>query len=161
MDQRFLEFLGNFFLSAASGQKQIADIFSWMQQGYSGCEELTSMFRKFYGLEKVPSSEAESKKKDHKALHDFQQSFNAYMRLLGVVSEAEHQQLLDKFKRLEEKCEAQEAMIRSLKLLLDAKMTDQNEFIQSMQNIMADQNKIFQQMAQSFWEIGKTSSSDK
>ena len=161
MDHRFLEFLGNFFLSTAHGQKQIADIFSWMQQGYSGYEELTSMFRKFYGLEKLPPSDAESKKKDHEALRDFQQSFNAYVRLLGVVSTAEHQELLDKFNRLEEKCEAQEAMIRSLKLLLDAKMTDQNEFIQSMQDIMADQNKIFQQMAQSFWEIGKPSPSNK
>ena len=161
MDHRFLEFLGNFFLSAASGQKQIADIFSWMQQGYRGYEELTSMFRKFYGLEKHPPSDAASKKKDQMAFRDFQQSINTYMRLWGVVSDAEHQQLLDKMRRLEEKCEAQEAMIRRLKLLLDAKMTDQNEFIQSMQDIMVDQNKIFQQMAQSFWDTGFAGNKNK
>jgi hypothetical protein len=161
LDHRFLEFLGNFFLSAAHGQKQIADIFGWMQQGYSGYEDLTSMFRKFYSLETPPPSEVEGKKRDEKAFQDFQQSFNAYLRLLGVVSESEHRHLLDKLEKLEEKCEEQEKMIRNLKQLLDLKITDQNLFFQSVQDIMAGQNKIVQQMLESFWEIGSSSRSNE
>ena len=119
------------------------------------------MFRKFYSLETPPPSEAESKKRDEKALQDFQQSFNAYLRLLGVVSESEHRQLLDKIEKLEEKCGEQEKMIRNLKQLLDLKITDQNEFFQSMQGIMAGQSEIVQQMLKSFWEIGNSSRSNE
>jgi uncharacterized protein (DUF2147 family) len=154
LDHRFLEFLGNFFLNAAQGQKQMADLIDWMEKGGSGYEKLTAMFRKFYDLETPAPSEVEAKKRDAEALHDFQQSFNAYLRLWGVVSGGDHQQLLDKIKKLEEKCKEQENMIRNLKQLLNLKITDQNEFLKSMQDIMADQNRIFQQMVQSFWEIG-------
>jgi hypothetical protein len=159
LDQRFLEFLGNLLLSAARGQKLMADIFSWMQQGYSGYEELTAMFRKFYGLETPSPSAVEGQKRDEKAFQDFQQSFNAYLRLWGVVSESEHRHLLDKLKKLEDKCEEQEKIIRNLKQLLDLKLTDQNEFFQTMQDIMAGQSEVVQQMLKSFWEIGQSSQS--
>jgi hypothetical protein len=160
VDHRFLEFLGNFFLSAARGQKQMADIFSWMQQGYSGYEELTCMFRKFYGLETPSSSEGEGQKRDEQAFQDFQQSFKAHLHLWGVVSELEHRQLLDKLETLEEKCKEQEKMIRNLKQLLDLKIADQNEFFQSMQDIMAGQSEVVQQMLKSFWELGQSSRAD-
>jgi hypothetical protein len=154
LDHRFLEFLGNFFLNAAQGQRQIADLLDWMGMGYSGYEKLTAMFRKFYGLEAPAPSEVEAKKRDAEALHDFQQSFHAYLRLLGVVSESEHRQLLDKIEKLEEKCEEQENMIRNLKQLLNLKTTYQTQFFQNMQDIMSGQSKIFEQMLKSFWEIG-------
>jgi hypothetical protein len=46
-----LEFWGNFLINAAKGQKQLEDMSKWMQQGFEGFDELTGMFKKFYGLE--------------------------------------------------------------------------------------------------------------
>ena len=50
MDRQFLEFWGNFLLSAAKSQKQLEDMTEWMKGGLKGFEELTSLFRKIYGL---------------------------------------------------------------------------------------------------------------
>ena len=52
MDRQFLEFWGNYLLAAAKGQKQLEDMNQWLNQGFSGYEELTAMFKKFYGLER-------------------------------------------------------------------------------------------------------------
>jgi hypothetical protein len=48
MDRQFLEFLGSFFLNAAKGQKQLEELTRWIGGGFSGFDELTRMFRKFY-----------------------------------------------------------------------------------------------------------------
>ena len=47
----FWNFGGNFLINAAKGQKQMEDMSKWMQQGFEGFDELTGMFKKFYGLE--------------------------------------------------------------------------------------------------------------
>jgi hypothetical protein len=161
VDKRFLEFLGNFFIHAAQGQKQLDDIAGWMQQGYAGYEELTAMFLKFYGLEPTSPFDTASQTKNKKALQEFEDSFNIYLRAFGVVSESEHQQLKDEYEKLKHQCEEQQKTIRSLKMLLDAKYADTNEFIQNMQDIMTNQNELFQQLMQSVWEIEKKDSKDR
>jgi len=54
MDRQFLEFWGNFLLNAANGQKQLEDMTHWMKKGFSGFDELTDMFQRFYGLDGLP-----------------------------------------------------------------------------------------------------------
>ena len=51
MDRQFLEFWGNYLLSVARGQKQLEDVTRWISGGFSGVEELTALFKKYYGLE--------------------------------------------------------------------------------------------------------------
>jgi dTDP-4-amino-4,6-dideoxygalactose transaminase len=51
MDRQFLEFWGNYLLAAAKGQKQLEDLNRWIRRGCSGFEELTAMFKKYYGLQ--------------------------------------------------------------------------------------------------------------
>ena len=62
MDSQFLEFWGNYLLAAASGQKQLEDLNRWISQGFSGCDELTAMFNKFYGLEHPCNNDSDSTK---------------------------------------------------------------------------------------------------
>ena len=52
MDSRFLEFWGNFLLSAAKGQKQMEEMADWVGQGFkaAGFEDLAAMFTRAYGL---------------------------------------------------------------------------------------------------------------
>jgi hypothetical protein len=51
MDRQFLEFWGNYLLSVARGQKQLEDVTRWIHGGFSGVDELTALFKKYYGLE--------------------------------------------------------------------------------------------------------------
>ena len=53
MDKQFLEFWGNFMLNAAKSQKQLEDMAEWMKGGFTGFQDLTSMFEKVYGLKEV------------------------------------------------------------------------------------------------------------
>ncbi|UCF92841.1 MAG: hypothetical protein JSW39_01400 [Desulfobacterales bacterium] len=153
MDPRFLEFLGHFLISAARGQRQVADMCNWMQQGLAGSEELSALFRKIYGLEEPSGADQKDKEQ---ARQDFQQAFRAYMRLLGMVPLAEYEELSANYEKLKAQSAAQEETIRSLKMLLDFQNMDQTQFVQSMQDLITDQNKIFQQMVKNFWEFGQT-----
>ena len=85
MDRQFLEFWGNYLLAAAKGQKQLEDLNQWLRQGFSGFEELTAMFKKFYGLERSPVEISDSAKACESAAAGFRNSFNAYLDLMGVV----------------------------------------------------------------------------
>ena len=85
MDRQFLEFWGNYLLAAAKGQKQLEDLNQWLNQGFSGFEELTAMFKKFYGLEHTPQKNSDSTKAWENAVAGFRNSFDAYLDLMGVV----------------------------------------------------------------------------
>jgi hypothetical protein len=144
MDENFLEFWGNFLLSAARKKKQVDDVTAWMQKGFTGFEEMTAMFRKFYGLDQMSEQSADYKKMTEKAMQDFQQSFREYMGALDFVPRREHLNLVEKYENLKEKCSAQEETIRHLKMLLNAKGIDQ------FQHLIKDQGELFQNMIKSF-----------
>ena len=61
------------------------DLNQWIGQGFSGFEELTAMFKKFYGLEPPPDDNSELAKAWENAAAGFRNSFNAYLELMGVV----------------------------------------------------------------------------
>jgi hypothetical protein len=88
MDRQFLEFWGNYLLAAARGQKQLEDLNQWIRQGFSGFEELTAMFKKFYGLENPRMQDSDSTRAWQNAAADFRNSFNAYLNLMGLVRAA-------------------------------------------------------------------------
>ena len=56
MDRQFLQFWGDFFTNSAKGQKQMEDMTKWMQQGFKGFDDLTALFQKTYGLDRLSES---------------------------------------------------------------------------------------------------------
>jgi len=124
MDRHFLEFWGNFLINAAKGQKQLEDISKWMQQGFEGFDELTGMFKKFYGLEHMEKNTPAYMETWKKASENFQKSFKDYLRLMGVVSKDEHLTLVKKYEELKEKVAAQEETINNLRMLLEEKKVE-------------------------------------
>ena len=107
MDRHFLEFWGNFLINVAKGQKQMEDIAKWMQQGFEGFDELTGMFKKFYGLEHMEKDTPAYIETWKKASEDFIKSFKEYLCLMGVVPK--------------EKVVSQEETIKHLRMLLNEK----------------------------------------
>ncbi|MGD8229748.1 MAG: hypothetical protein PVH82_04280 [Desulfobacteraceae bacterium] len=146
MDRHFLEFWGNFLISAAKGQKQMEDVAKWMTQGLKGFEDLTAMFRTFYGLDNVSESAPDYVKAWEKAAKDFQQSFHDYLNLFGVVSRQEHLELIKKYEALKKKVAEQEQTIKHLRMQLEGEGADLGEIIRGYQNLVKKQTDQFQRL---------------
>lgn len=162
MDEKFLEFWGNLMLSAARGKRQSDDISNWIQKSFGsfgdltaqqsvpGFEELATMFRKFYGLDQLPERSAEYQNMAKKASEDFQNSFNDYLGMMGMVSRKDHLPLVEKYEKLKEKCADQEETIKHLRMLLQAKEEGHGNAIRNLQDITKDQTQLFQKMMLGF-----------
>ena len=157
MDKNFLEFWGNFLLNAAEGQKQLEEFAKWMQQGFSGFENLSEMFRKYYGLDAKSFDDASTREK---AWADFQKSFKDYLSLFGVVPEEEHLDLVKKYEELRERVAAQEETIKHLRMLLKEKGFDQSQVISGLQQLMAEQGEQFRKLMESFSDLYKTANEE-
>ena len=103
MDSQFLKFWGNYLLAAATGQKQLEDLNQWISQGFSGFEELTAMFKKYYGLERPRNETSDSTKMWQDAAAEFRNSFKAYLNLMGVVPQDKYRALEQKYAALKKK----------------------------------------------------------
>jgi phage tail tape-measure protein len=146
VDKHFLEFWGNFLINAAKGQKQMEDMSKWMQQGFEGFDELTAMFRKFYGLEHMEKDTPAYMETWKKASENFQKSFKDYLYMIGVVPKDAHLTLVKKYEELKEKVAAQEETIKHLRMLLEEKKVEtQGELVQGFQEIIEKQSEQFQE----------------
>lgn len=151
MDKRFLEFWGNLLINAAKEQKRMEDLAKWIQQGFKGFDELTAMFKKFYGLEQLEKDTPAHMESWEKASENFQDSFNNYLDIMGLVPKDKHLALIKKYEDLKEKSAAQEETINHLRLLLKEKKTEtQEELIQGFQDLIEKQSKQFQETMETF-----------
>ncbi len=151
MDRQFLEFWGNFMLNAAKGQKQIEDMTEWMKGGFTGFQELTSMFKKVYGLNEVEKESPDYLKMWAGAQENFTKSFKDYLAMLGVVPRDEHVALVKKYEELKEKVASQEETIRHLRMLMsEAKMEEHQELAGHFEELAKKQGEQFQKLMESF-----------
>ena len=159
MDRHFLEFWGNFLINAAKGQKQMEDMAKWMTQGLQGFEDLTAMFRKFYGLDRLSESAPDDVKTWEKAAKDFQKSFQDYLNLFGVVPRHEHLELVKKYEALKKKVAEQEEAIKHLRMLVVAKGADLGEIVKGYQDLVEKQTDQFQKLMEGLGDsLGKETS---
>ncbi len=146
MDRQFLEFWGNYLLAAAKGQKQLEDLNQWICQGFSGFEELSALFKKFYGLEHPPQKNSDSAKAWENAVAGFRDSFNAYLDLMGVVPRDKYLALEQKCASLQNKAADQEATIKVLRSLLSEEGTYQGETVKVFQDLVNKQTDAFESL---------------
>ena len=162
MDRHFLEFWGNFLINAAKGQKQMEDMSKWMQQGFEGFDELTAMFKKFYGLEHMEKDTPAYMETWKEASEKFQESFKDYLRLMGVVPKDEHLTLVNKYEELKDKVAAHEETINNLRMLLREKKAEtQGELVKGFQEILEKQSEQFQETMETFGRFFKKDKNKK
>jgi phage I-like protein len=155
MDRQFLEIWGNYLLAAAKGQKQLEDLNQWIRQGFSGSEELTAMFKKFYGLEQPRREDPDTTQAWRNAAADFRSSFNAYLNLMGLVPKDEYQALEQKYAALQKKVADQEDTIKTLRKLLSEEGTYQGETVKVFQDLVKKQADAFEALMQSIAPAAK------
>ncbi len=150
VDRHFLELWGNLLINAAKGQKQIEELAQWISQGLKGFEGLSAIFRRYYGLNGLDQESPDYPKAWHKAVHDFQRSFEDYLNLMGVVSKDEHLTLVRKYEDLKKKAADQEETIKHLRMLLDEKGIDQAGTLRGFQDLIRKQTDQFQDLMKGF-----------
>ncbi len=146
MDDKYLEFLGNLFLSAAKSQKQMEDLFKLSRQGFKGFEEMSTMFRKFYGLENIEKDTPEYIRSWRNAGEEFQKAFREYLTMVGVVPKEDYISLVEKYEQLKKKVAGQDETIRHLQTLLRDKNVDQGETVKVFQDLVTKQSEQFMEM---------------
>ena len=156
MDRQFLEFFGNFLINTAKGQKQVEDISKWMNQDFQGFDELTAMFKKFYGLDQMKENSITPMETWKAASENFQKSFKDYLRMMGVVPKDEQLDLVKKYEDLKEKMCTQEETIKHLRMILEEKKAEsQGELVKGFQEVLEKQNNQFQETMETFGKFYK------
>jgi hypothetical protein len=156
MDPHFLEFWGNFLVNASKEQRRLKDLYEWMQQGFKGFDDLTEMFRNFYGLDHMEKDTPAYLETMKKASENFLESFKDYLDLMGMVPKDKHLALVQKYEALKEKVDDQEETIKNLKLLLEEKRAEsQGELVQGFQDLIEKQSKQFQKTMETFGSFFK------
>ncbi len=147
MDSRFLEFIGNFFLSAARSQKMLTDMHRWMGMAPRGNDDLGDLFSKFYGLKPL-SADAADQAAWKKAQASFQASLAGWWELMEVVPGSKYRALEKKVKALEEKIAAQERTIRRLRQSGDPEAGTPVAAVDAFTRLMEKQADEFQDLMQ-------------
>ena len=159
MDRQFLEFWGNYLLNVAKGQKHMEEVTEWIRKGFSGFEEMNSLFRKIYGLDKTPQGTPDYFKAWKKAQVDFKKSFADYLNLLGVVPLDVHLELVRKYEELKEKVASQEETIKHLRMLLaESQGANSAEVTRHFDELIKKQSDQFQNLIEGFNKMFKKDS---
>jgi uncharacterized coiled-coil protein SlyX len=148
MDRQFLEFWGNYLLAAAKGQKQLEDLNRWIRRGCSGFEELTAMFKKYYGLQDPRRKDSAADQAWQNAAAEFRKSFDAYLSLMGLVPVDKYRALEQKVAALQKKVAEQEKTIQILRKLLAEEGTYQGETVKVFQDLVNKQAAAFEMFMQ-------------
>ena len=122
MDTNFLEFWGNLLISIALGQKQLDDMTKWVHQGFPGANELTTLFKKAYGLNDLPQAPTSEGELWKGTLDRFHQSYHEYLKLLDVIPRTEYQKLQEENDALKKRIGELEQVIGDLRVLLSGKI---------------------------------------
>jgi hypothetical protein len=147
MDRQFVKFWASFLTNYMKTQEQMEDMSTWIAHGFKGFDELTELFQKSYGLDRLSESTANYLAMWEQSTKDFERSLTEYLALMGVVPKQEHLELVEKYEALKEKSESQEETIIHLRqLLLKGEQLDQKEFRTGFEELIKKQSDDFQRL---------------
>jgi len=158
MNRQFMEFWGNLFINTAKNQKQLEDMSTWVRQGMSSLDEMSTSMKKMYGLDLVAGPQPDDFKVWNKAIDDFKQLFvNGCLSIVGIKPfPGGHLDLIKKYEELKEKVVSQEETIKHLRLLLDeAKTASYTQSTLHIEELIQKQNEQFQTMMSGFGQFFK------
>ncbi|MGC9324759.1 MAG: hypothetical protein ACP5G0_08455 [Desulfomonilia bacterium] len=152
MDKEFMEFWGNFFLSAAKGQQQFEDMVKWLHGNFSGMQEVTELFARLYGIDAFLKNTPEYVKFWNAAMIDFQESFREFASMMDLVPKTDLAKANKENEDLKVQIRDLEKTIKQMQALLETKMSHEEMGLKGFQDLMKDQTRQFQEMMGS---IGK------
>ncbi len=171
MEKNFLEIWADMFSKAAQGQKTMDYFTTWMRQGFSGIEEMTSLIQKTCGLG-LETRQKQQQYTGHeyfdfweKAREEFKKSFADYLALLGSVPREQYLELAGKYEALKQKIASQQETIDYLRMLLSEQKKVETDAIQGkVHDLVTQQAEQFKSVMNSFsqgFKSEETKRSDK
>ena len=148
MDKHFLEFWGNFLISVAKGQQQLEDLAGFLQGDFAKTENLAKIFFQAYGLENLTDKNPDFQNQWEKSKQDFQESYRAYLHLLGAVPREDYEEL-------QAKVAEQEETIKNLRFLLEEKGLDYGTVTLKFQELIKNQAETVQDFLSSLVDLQK------
>jgi BMFP domain-containing protein YqiC len=162
MDTKFYQFWGDFVQQALKGQIRSSDLMNLMQQGEGGSDDVTAMFKKYYGLDQKAADAPDYVTLYQESLKHFNKSLDDLFSILDVVPRKDYLDLEQKNKRLEKKITELEAVITHLKVLLKTNSPDAEDGTGPLNQMLKTQNEHFLKMMDSLAEFyGVKGSEDK
>jgi hypothetical protein len=147
MDKQFVKFWVSFLTNYMKTQEQMEDMSAWIEQGFKGFDELTELFQKSYGLDRLSESTANYLTMWEQSKKDFERSLTEYLSLMGVVPKQEHLELVEKYEELKQKAASQEETIVHLRqLFLKGEQLDHKEFRTGFEELIKKQSDDFQRL---------------
>lgn len=153
MDRKFLEFWGNFLLSAARGQEQLETLNRLASEGFKAFEQQLSLFQKFYGLDKKPDPSTPHAEMWTKAAADFMKSYQEFIGLMGMVSREDYEALAREHESLKKKAEELEEALRRGKRKTGGQDMDPAEVVKGFEGLMKKQAEQFQALMESYGKL--------
>ncbi len=153
MDSRFLEFWGNFLLSAAKGQEQAESLNRLVREGVKAFEQQMSLFEKFYGLDKKPDPSNSYPDMWAKAASDFAKSYQEFMGLMGMVSREDLETLRKENEDLKKKITVLEEALKREKKGAGSRETDPSDVVKGFEGLMKKQAEQFQALMESYGKM--------
>ena len=155
MNRHFLEFWGKALLQAAQSQKQLEDLAKWCQRGIFSFQDYTQIFKTSYGLDEVAEDNPDYFSIWNKAEENFQESFQEYLHIFGVVPREEYAELARRHEELQAKVAEQEETVKLLRLLLEEKGLGLAANSLEFQRLIEKQGEQFQKLIQGLGESAK------
>ncbi len=164
MYEKFLEYWGNFLVSASKNNQSSQDIVNWIsknkdqlryianwvRQTYSGYEEFKDLFYQTWGIDKESDYIPDFFKNWKKAEQEFQQNISDFFAVFGAVPMHEHQAVLRENKKLKHQVEELHKKVRNLQQRLEeTQIEDYKKMTEEVNQVITNQNKEFQNMLQS------------
>jgi predicted RNase H-like nuclease (RuvC/YqgF family) len=149
IDEKQLEFLGDFFSTAAKNAKQYNDFASLFDFNKPEDNDLENLFKNFYNLNNSSSNSDKKSNEYANAFESFQQLMAQYMSMFNFSDNSKVKELEKKCKKLEKEMEEKDREIKVLKSVIE-QSDNQTELINNFQKIFVDQGKEFQKVMNKF-----------
>jgi len=153
MDRKFLEFWGNFLLSAARGQEQVENLNRLASEGFKTFEQQLALFQKFYGLDQKPDPATPYAEMWTKAAADFMKSYQEFVGLMGMVPREDYEALSRENEALKKRVGELEESLRRGRKKPGGTDVDPAEVVKGFEGLMKKQAEQFQALMASYGKL--------
>jgi hypothetical protein len=151
MDKDFMELWGNFFLTAAKGQKQFEDFSKMAKQGFMGLPDMSGMMSAFSGMEAFARASNEYLKIFTRTNEEIQKAVKEVLALMDLVPRKDYQALLEEYEAYKKSAEEREK--GNMGKTLAEEMSLQTQGLRSFEELMRNQTQQFQNLMSNFTKL--------
>lgn len=148
MHYQYLDSLGNMFMNAARGQKQLEEFSRLMGFAPWNFMNWNETAGRFFGFDALARSTTELMKFSRNLLEEFQQSIKGFLSLMDLVPKRDYLELLQQYETLKKK--SREAGAAGLENILQEGLSIQSEGLRHFEELAKKQTEEFQNLMASF-----------